>query len=647
MVDIVRRKDVRIIPEKAYGGDAYKWAAYEKVGSAISSVGKKISDYGSSAIKEEEKAFEEKLSKLEAQQKAEKKAYDTQKKAYDASDKLIATDRAGQLKNDLLRWNMEKRQSNPTYIGSREHESDMRAEYSRLAEMYGKGLGEVGTAEFTTKIQDYVNQFTENDIKWAYQQKLKQGEESAKKMAQTAEQAAGIYGANGDVQGFKDYYSTEVAPAVSEYASTAMPKGAAQAKIEMDRNSLKSLFAGMAQTEPERAKALLDSPENFKEVVPEEMVSNLNDRLYEIQEDKLKENLILVNAGMENTKKGSPQYKELDKEKKKLEKDLNKLEKREEDYSEESLEAMRKDIAKSVEPAIEKATSEKILIEKQAAEKDKLMTTAEYLNLPSFNTRFYGSLSDAMDRKPDFFKNPFAKKELKVEAEKYKDLFGKVSMIETSSYVGTKKMFDNLLGLVDTDADQDGNVDNILMKALVGLNEAKGEQISEKDFQNYQNLTIKVLLDKSEKQKIKDFMGATKEYLPTRFWEQGTLIGSKGTRLTEEYESRMRDVLSGAVEMFNKGESGQDITDYYISGMKKAYNDTVSDAFGFDMNQVEKEYEEKGSSMVEVNGFQWYYKGTDTNGNPRWEPFAEHAKGVVKGFVNKASNAIKNRFGSL
>jgi hypothetical protein len=142
-------------------------------------------------------------------------------------------------------------------------------------------------------------------------------------------------------------------------------------------------------------------------------------------------------------------------------------------------------------------------------------------------------------------------------------------------------------------------------------------------------------------------MGATKEYLPTRFWEQGTLIGSKGTRLTEEYESRMRDVLSGAVEMFNKGESGQDITDYYISGMKKAYNDTVSDAFGFDMNQVEKEYEEKGSSMVEVNGFQWYYKGTDTNGNPRWEPFAEHAKGVVKGFVNKASNAIKNRFGSL
>ena len=634
MVDIVRRKNASFESPDVSSGDKAKAKMYSKIGSAISTVGKLYDEA-------QEKSFKDKLSQLENQQKAEKKAYDTQKKAFDASDKLIATDRAGQLKNDLLRWNMEKRQSNPTYIGSREHESDMRAEYSRLVEMYGKGLGEVGTAEFTTKTQGYVNQFAENDIKWAYQQKLKQGEESAKKMAQTAEQAAGMYGANGDIQGFKDYYSTEVAPAVSEYASTAMPKGAAQAKIEMDRNSLKSLFAGMAQTEPERAKALLDSPENFKEVVPEEMVSNLNDRLYEIQEDKLKENLILVNAGMENTKKGSPQYRELEKEKKKLEKDLDKLEKREDDYSEDSLEAMRKDIAKSIEPTIEKAIGEKVLVEKQAAEQDKLMTMAEYLKTPSFKINFFDYVPNMEERES------VSIKDIKSEADKYKDLYGSVSMIETSSYVGTKKMFDNLLGLVNTDADQDGNVDNILMKALVGLNEAKGEQISEKDFQNYQNMTIKVLLDKSEKQKIKDFMGATKDYLPSRFWEQGTLIGSKGTRLTEEYESRMRDVLSGAVEMFNKGESGEDITNYYIAGMKKAYNDTVSDAFGFDMNRVEKEYEEKGSSMVEVNGFQWYYKGTDPNGNPIWEDFSQHARGVVKGFANKASNVIKSRFGSL
>lgn len=634
MVDIVRRKNASFVSPDVSSADKAKAQMYSEIGSAISSVGRLYD-------KTQEEDFKEKLSKLEEQQKAEKKAYDTQKKAFDASDKLIATDRAGQLKNDLLRWNMEKRQSNPTYIGSREHENDMRAEYGRLAEMYGKGLGEVGTAEFTTKTQGYVNQFAENDIKWAYQQKLKQGEESAKKMAQTAEQVAGMYGANGDVQGFKDYYSTEVAPAVSEYASTAMPKGAAQAKIEMDRNSLKSLFVGMAQTEPERAKALLDSPENFKEVVPVEMVSNLNDRLYEIQENKLKESLVLVNAGMENTKKGSPQYRELEKEKKKLEKDLHKLEKREDDYSEESLEAMRKDVAKSIEPTIEKAIGEKVLIEKQAAEQDKLMTMAEYLKTPSFKINFFDYVPNMKERES------VSIKDIKSEADKYKDLFGSVSMIETSSYVGTKKMFDNLLGLVNTDADQDGNVDNILMKALVGLNEAKGEQISEKDFQNYQNMTIKVLLDKSEKQKIKDFMGATKDYLPSRFWEQGTLIGSKGTRLTEEYESRMRDVLSGAVEMFNKGESGEDITNYYIAGMKKAYNDTVSDAFGFDMNRVEKEYEEKGSSMVEVNGFQWYYKGTDPNGNPIWEDFSQHARGVVKGFANQASNVIKSRFGSL
>ena len=646
MVDIVRRKNAEITPERAYQGDVYKYKGMEAIGGAVSGVAKLATQYGNAIVKQEEKEFSEKLKQLQEQQKAEKSLYVDQKKAYDASDKLVASDMAGRLKNDLLRWNLVQRENNPSYIGTREHESAMRAEYDRLAKQYNVGLGEVGMTDFQQKTQGYVNAFLDNDIKWAYQQKIKQGEESAKASAQQIEQTAALHGANGDIQGFKDSYAEMSAP-LGEYIGTASPENASKAMGELGQRSLASFVMGLAETDPVKAKAIIDSPENFKEVVPEVMVSNLNDRLYEIQEDKLKENLILVNAGMENTKKGSPQYKELEKEKKKLEKDLNKLEKREEDYSEESLEAMRKDIAKSVEPAIEKATGEKILIEKQAAEKDKLMTMAEYLNLPSFNTRFYGSLSDAMDRKPDFFKNPFAKKELKVEAEKYKDLFGKVSMIETSSYVGTKKMFDNLLGLVDTDADQDGNVDNILMKALVGLNEAKGEQISEKDFQNYQNLTIKVLLDKSEKQKIKDFMGATKDYLPTRFWEQGTLIGSKGTRLTEEYESRMRDVLSGAVEMFNKGESGEDITDYYIAGMKKAYNDTVSDAFGFDMNRVEKEYEEKGSSMVEVNGFQWYYKGTDTNGNPIWEDFSQHARGVVKGFANKASNVIKSRFGSL
>jgi hypothetical protein len=229
------------------------------------------------------------------------------------------------------------------------------------------------------------------------------------------------------------------------------------------------------------------------------------------------------------------------------------------------------------------------------------------------------------------------------ELKKYKDSFSDVSMLEFSTYQGTKKMFDNLVALSELDADQDENTDNVLMKALTALNDAKQEPISQKDYENYQNMVIKTLIDKSEKGKLKEFISATKNFLPKPFWTQGSLLGSHTTRLTEEYEGRMRDVLSDTVAMFNRGDNGKDITDYYVNGMKNAYFDSISDAFGFDMRKVDKDFAEKGSAMVTVNGFQWYYKGLDSNGDAIWEPFAEHAKGVVK---NKISE-LKNRFGSL
>ena len=106
-----------------------------------------------------------------------------QQKAFDASDKLIAADMAGRLENDLLRWNLEQRQNNPNYIGSPDHEKAMRDYYAKLSEKYSQGLGEVGKGEFTSKTQNAVNQMIGNDVKWAYQQKIKQGEESAKNMA--------------------------------------------------------------------------------------------------------------------------------------------------------------------------------------------------------------------------------------------------------------------------------------------------------------------------------------------------------------------------------------------------------------------------------------------------------------------------------
>lgn len=633
MVDIVRRKNASFVSPDVSSGAEAKAKLFNKIGSTIESIGGKVQ-------KQQEQKESDYLDNVKSNLKSAQKQLADQKKAFDASDKLVASDMAGRLKNDLLRWNLAQRENNPSYIGTREHESAMRAEYDRLANKYNVGLGEVGMADFQEKTQGYVNTFLDNDIKWAYQQKIKQGEESAKASAQQIEQTAALHGANGDIQGFKDSYAEMSAP-LGEYIGTASPENASKAMDELGQRSLASFVMGLAETDPVKAKAIIDSPENFKEVVPDEMLQTASDAMLKQQEEALKDQIILVNAGIENAKKGSPYYKELEKKKKELENGLKKLESA--DFGEESLESIRQSVGKTVEPIIEKAIGEKLLLDKQKAEEDKVEKFAAFVGLPTNINLDFSGKNGLLGNMPEFSKSPFATKKGLEELKKYKDSFSDVSMLEFSTYQGTKKMFDNLVALSELDADQDGNTDNVLMKALTALNDAKQEPISQKDYENYQNMVIKTLIDKSEKGKLKEFISATKNFLPKPFWTQGSLLGSHTTRLTEEYEGRMRDVLSDTVAMFNRGDNGKDITDYYVNGMKNAYFDSISDAFGFDMRKVDKDFAEKGSAMITVNGFQWYYKGLDSNGDAIWEPFAEHAKGVVK---NKISE-LKNRFGSL
>ena len=633
MGDIIRRKNTSVVSRD-------KKTPIEMEQQAVASWQKVVGGITGAVDKISEKKQSDYLSMIDSNIKSAQSRIANEKKAFDASDKLIAADRAGQLKNDLLRWNLTQRENNSTYIGTREHESAMRAEYDRLANKYNVGLGEVGMADFQQKTQGYVNTFLDNDIKWAYQQKIKQGEESAKASAQQIEQTAALHGANGDIQGFKDSYAEMSAP-LGEYIGTASPENASKAMGELGQRSLASFVMGLAETDPVKAKAIIDSPENFKEVVPDEMLQTASDAMLKQQEEALKDQIILVNAGIENAKKGSPYYKELEKKKKELENGLKKLESA--DFGEESLESIRQSVGKTVEPIIEKAIGEKLLLDKQKAEEDKVEKFAAFVGLPTNINLDFSGKNGLLGNMPEFSKSPFATKKGLEELKKYKDSFSDVSMLEFSTYQGTKKMFDNLVALSELDADQDGNTDNVLMKALTALNDAKQEPISQKDYENYQNMVIKTLIDKSEKGKLKEFISATKNFLPKPFWTQGALLGSHTTRLTEEYEGRMRDVLSDTVAMFNRGDNGKDITDYYVNGMKNAYFDSISDAFGFDMRKVDKDFAEKGSAMVTVNGFQWYYKGLDSNGDAIWEPFAEHAKGVVK---NKISE-LKNRFGSL
>ena len=649
MVDIIRRKNVNLESPDVSSGAKATANAVRTIGSGIGSAMEK---YGARLEREQEKADKEYTAEVQQNLKEAQTRLVSEQKAFDASDKIVAADMAGRLENDLLRWNLEQRAKNPNYIGTAEHEKRMRDEYARLSNLYGQGLGEAGREEFTKKTQSTVNDFIGNDVKWAYQQKIKQGEESAKQIAETMNKTAGMYGANGDVDGFKESHK-ESRDKLKEYIENTAPAGASPALYELDKKSLVDFYTNLAQTDPVKAKALLDSMENFKETVPDDMLQGVNDIVSESVNRGLNEKRILLNAGIENSKKGTPQRRELEKQKKQLEKDIKKAQ--EQDYSEQSLGQIHKEVSDAVKPVLEKSLGESALIAKKEHEEEKVARFGEFLKLPTpENLKFfeednqmsYYKPEKNMSELPEDMKTQTQKNnELLENMLKYRENFGNVSMVEISDYKGTKQMFDDLKTLAQTDSDRDGNMDNVLMKSLVALNNAKQQSISESDYNNYERLVNKILFDASAKQQINQFIENTKNYMPDNFWDSPRLTGSERTRINEQMESRMRDVFRGVIDAWGNSDiSGEELTKMYLAGVEKAYNDTVSDYLGIDMNAVVQRYKEKGISPVTIHGVDYLYDGVDPSGNPI---FKEMNVSTGYAAVKKAESQGKLNTGSL
>lgn len=649
MVDIIRRKNVDLVSPDVSSGAKATAGAIKTIGTGIGSVMEK---YGKKAELEQEKANKEYQAEVQQNLKEAQTRLVNEQKAFDAADKMVATDRAGRLKNDLLRWNLAQRENNPSYIGTAEHEKRMRDEYARLSNLYGQGLGEAGKAEFQEKTQSAVNEFISNDVKWAYQQKIKAGEESAKQIAETMNKTAGMYGANGDVEGFKEAHK-ESRDKLKEYIENTAPAGANPALYELDKKSLVDFMTNMAQTDPVKANAIMDSMENFKEVVPDDMLQGVNDIIGESVNNNLKDKLILVNAGIENSKKGTPERRELEKQKKKIEKDIKEAEK--EDYSEKSLGQIHKEVSDAVKPVLEKSLGESALIAKKEHEEEKVARFQEFMKLPTpenlkwfeeDNQMSYAKPEKNMSELPEDMKSQKQRNnELLENMMKYRENFGNVSMVEISDYKGTKQMFDDFKTLAQTDADRDGNTDNVLLKALTALNNAKQESVSEEDYNDYQILVNKTLFDATYKKQINDFIDNTKNYLPDNFWDSPRLLGSERTRLTEQMESRTRDVLKAVLKEWKEGQMSEaDITKMYLAGVEKAYNDTVGDYLGLDMNAVVQRYKEKGISPVNIHGVDYLYEGVDGAGNPI---FKELTVSNAYSGIKKAESQGKLNTGSL
>lgn len=282
MVDIIRRKNVNLESPDVSSGTKATANAVRTIGSGIGSAMQK---YGARLEREQEKADKEYTAEVQQNLKEAQTRLVNEQKAFDASDKIVAADMAGRLENDLLRWNLEQRAKNPNYIGTAEHEKRMRDEYARLSNMYGQGLGEAGREEFTKKTQSTVNDFIGNDVKWAYKQKLKAGENSAKNIAETMNKAARVYGANGDVDGFKEAHK-QSRDNLAKYAKKMGMQNADKALAEFDIKSATDYLKGLSETDPMSVIEALGDKETLiksaKEVAQEDDTGDLGRALWGI-----------------------------------------------------------------------------------------------------------------------------------------------------------------------------------------------------------------------------------------------------------------------------------------------------------------------------------------------------------------------------
>jgi hypothetical protein len=613
MVDIVRRKDATIVA-KDYSYRNTEAQAYGNWADVAGGVSNAFKANQKKQEEKEKKQAEDYRNMVSSNLKAAQKQMADQKKAFDASDKLVASDMAGRLKNDLLRWNLAQRENNPSYIGTREHESAMRAEYDRLANKYNVGLGEVGMADFQEKTQGYVNTFLDNDIKWAYQQKIKQGEESAKASAQQIEQTAALHGTNGDIQGFKDSYA-EMSVPLGEYIGTASPENASKAMGELGQRSLTSFVMGVAETDPVKAKAIVDDPEIFKGVVPDEMLQTASDAMLKQQEGAIKDQIVLLNAGIAN-EKDKKKKKQLEKLKEKAQEQLNDLG---EDVSDQALETIRQDVKKSVDKTIDyKINLMKAEEEKMKAQK-RIENSLEFMDNPIIYRAKVGD--EQLLNEETYKKFP----ELKNLQNEIYDLSDKVGDGKVNPVV-LHKIVEQVASIT---VDDINGIDENILKAFEADVALRKAGASPEQLQIYHKLAQKAMTDTAFKLDVAALAG--KPDFNTMFLDKP----SRDTGLLSWFRTAKDDDIARVEDLGRSAyfECMALMANGEVERALAHYDDRVRQAYDFikrdviDADFVKKELAKMGHAMVELNGNMTKITGRLPNGEYIVESTGEKING--------------------
>lgn len=620
MVEIIRRKNVDVVSPDVSSGMKATANMVNKIGSgigsAMESAGKKLE----AKEEKESKAYraEVKQNIKEAQQRMV-----SEQKAFDAADKMVAADMAGRLKNDLLRWNLKQRQDNPNYIGTAEHEKRMRDEYARLSNVYGKSLGEAGKAEFTSKTQSAVNEFIGNDVKWAYQQKIKAGEESAKQMAETMNKTAGMYGANGDVEGFKESHK-ESRKNLKDYAEGTGMVGGGTALYEVDKKSLVDFITGMAQTDPVKAKAIMDSMENFKGIVPDEMLQDFSNRKRIAAQEKLSDEIIILNAGIANSK-DKKEIKKLTKERDKKKKELDKL--GDVDYDEESL----KDIHSEVSAVVGKEIEYQLNLQKQ--QKEDAIAGAKVDNAISFmdNPIIYNAKMGRVDEwlgEENVVKDPEIKEALKKKAQEIFAMSDKVGDGNINPLV-LRSIVEQVASITVGD---NGKVDDNVLKAFQGEVKLREAGASPEQLQTYHKLAQMAMTDTNFKQSVAAL--ANKPSFDSILFLQNPSRVSGLSFFTKKVKdddvafvnNMGRQAYMGAMNLMIQGQPEQALA-YYDEKVAQAYDFIKKDII--DVDYVKRELAKTGSAMVELNGNMTKVVGRLPNGEYIIEDTGEKINGGI------------------
>lgn len=603
MVDIIRRKNIQVQAEDVSSAGKARVDMLNQIGSAAATVGKAVSEWDKN--KQKEKAESESY-----KAKVENNIKVSQQKAFDASDKLIAADMAGRLENDLLRWNLEQRQNNPNYIGSPDHEKAMRDYYAKLSEKYSQGLGEVGKGEFTSKTQNAVNQMIGNDVKWAYQQKIKQGEESAKNIAQSMNDTAGMYGANGDIQGFKESHK-EKREQLQEYAENAMPAGAQSALYEADKKSVVNLLTGMAETDPQRAKNILENPELFKEVLPEGMVDNVNNIETSKKMRELNDELVLVNAGIAN-EKDKKEKRKLEKAKDKIEKEIKDTQ--DKDFTDDSISSINKEVKETVSKTIDYNINLQKQIEESSLANEKLGSAMEFMdnpiiykaNMDRVNVKTVGDIPESLKMLPMFNRSPAVEdmaKKIYGMSDKVGD--GNVSPADLDKIV--KKVASITVG-------DNGSIDDNILKAFQGDLALREAGASPSQLETYHRMTELAMTDTSFKQGVAALANKP-SFDSMLFLQNPSRAGGLAffTRTVKDddvqyVENMGRQAYFEAMNTMSQPNLNEEQRKQAVAEALSTYDRRIAEAYDFikrdvvDVDYVNKQLAKMGSAMVELNG---------------------------------------------